>query len=357
MNSLLHVSDIHCRSLFQQGSALFLILSTIILCCSQSVQATDQPPNDPIPMKYAIAIHGGAGRSPSEFDAASNAKRRASMEQALKIGVDILTAGGTSLDAVEGVVKFLEDDPQFNAGKGAVYNAAGSHELDASIMDGATLNCGAVAGVSHIKNPIRLARLVMTDTPHVLLSGTGAEDFGKLKQVDWVEPTYFDTPEAKASWELFLKSQPSLGAADSIRLCNPRWDVGTVGCVALDSKGNLAAATSTGGITHKQFGRVGDSPIVGAGTYADNQTCAVSGTGIGEQYIRFSIAYDIAAQIKYKGATLQAAVDDNLKNRLTDGDGGIIAIDKVGNITMGFNTGGMSRAAADSNGRHEVLWD
>ena len=322
-------------------------------------------------MEYAIAIHGGAGSSAGDFDSPAIQKRRASLESALQKGVRILKAGGSSLDAVEAVIRILEDDPQFNSGKGAVFNAEGSHELDASIMDGKSLSCGAVAGVSHVKNPIGLARLVMTETRHVLLSGQGAEAFAKHQGVDWVEPSHFDTPGARKSFErykkrMFKKVGASEGGPRQNRLARksnpntstlePQWNIGTVGCVALDSEGNIAAGTSTGGMTYKKFGRIGDSPIVGAGTYADNATCGVSGTGIGEQYIRNAVAYDVSAQMKYKGATLQEAVEDNLENRLNEGDGGLIAVDKDGNIFMGFNTGGMARAAADSSGRFEVIW-
>lgn len=308
-------------------------------------------------MKFAIAIHGGAGRSPGEFENKANAKRRESLSAALHSGVEILKSGGSSLDAVESVIRLLEDDSQFNAGKGAVFNAEGSHELDASIMDGKTLNCGAVAGVSHVKNPIVLARLVMTETEHVLLSGLGAEEFAKQESVEWVEPGYFDTQDGRAAWEKFKQRQSSKKTGANTGKDDQREStIGTVGCVALDQDGNLAAGTSTGGMTNKRFGRIGDSPIVGAGTYADNQTCAVSGTGFGEQYIRNAIAYDVSAQMKYKGVSLEAAVRDNLENRLNKGDGGLIAVDKDGNIYMGFNTGGMSRAAADSSGRFEVIW-
>ncbi len=260
-------------------------------------QRTDSQPEPP-KMKYAIAIHGGAGSSPNQYSDEANQQRRESLKTALTKGVEILDSGGSSLDAVEAVIQILEDDPQFNAGKGAVFNADGSHELDASIMDGSSLSCGAVAGVSHVKNPIKLARLVMTETPHVLLSGPGAEAFARQQAVDWVEPSYFDTPAAKASLERYKQrlekktgahdAGPAMGTASE-----PEWKIGTVGCVALDVNGNLAAGTSTGGMTYKKFGRVGDSPVVGAGTYADNATCAVSGTGIGEQYIRNAVAYDI----------------------------------------------------------------
>lgn len=312
-----------------------------------------------VPKKsFAIAIHGGAGSSAKDFDDAAVERRRAAMKTALTKGVDILESGGSSLDAVEAVILILENDPQFNAGKGAVFNAVGSHELDASIMDGKDKSCGAVAGVSHIKNPISLARLVMTETQHVLLAGEGAEMFARQQGVSWVEPSYFDTPHARQSWERFKKRSEDTGRLNPLSrpAGEPQWSIGTVGCVALDSQGNLAAGTSTGGMTFKKFGRVGDSPIVGAGTYADNETCAVSATGIGEQYIRNAVAYDISAQLKYKKVSLRQAVDDNLQSRLKPGDGGLIAVDRDGNIAMGFNTGGMARASADSDGHFEVIW-
>ena len=262
------------------------------------------------------------------------------MKAALTIGTDILKGGGKSLDAVEAVVRFLEDDAQFNAGRGAVFNAVGGHELDASIMDGKTLACGAVAGVSTTKNPIGLARLVMTDTRHVLLSGPGADQFAKEKKVTLVTQDYFHTHSARKAWQ------------DS----RAKHSKGTVGCVALDSQGNLAAATSTGGLSNKQFGRVGDSPIIGAGTYADNATCAVSCTGVGKDYIHRAIANDMAAQMRYAQIPIEEAANEILTQRLTKGTGGIIAVDKDGKITMQFNTGGMARAAADSKGRFDVLW-
>ncbi len=303
--------------------------------------------------RYAIAIHGGAGSAPTSFSKEANAERHASMKQALEIGVGILKEGGSSLDAVEAVVTFLEDDPQFNAGKGAVMNAAGGFELDASIMDGKDLSCGAVAGVTTVKNPIGLARKVMTETRHVLLSGPGADTFATEQEVATVEPSYFATPAAKKAWEAARARQQSQSAAP---LESSHIIKGTVGCVALDQAGNLAAATSTGGLSNKQFGRVGDSPIVGAGTYADNRTCAVSCTGVGEEFIRRAIAYDIAAQMRYAKTSVEDAVETTLTERLKKGMGGIIAIDKDGTITMQFNTGGMPRAAADSSGRFDVLW-
>lgn len=300
---------------------------------------------------YAIAIHGGAGSAPSRFSKEANASRAASMKKALEIGVALLEKGGSSLDAVEAVVNFLEDDPQFNAGRGAVFNAAGGHELDASIMDGKTLACGAVGGVTTVKNPVSLARRVMTETRHVLLAGPGADQFAKEQGVQRVDQAYFDTEAARKDWDEARARQGSQSRVDSANIIK-----GTVGCVALDQHGNLAAATSTGGLSNKKFGRVGDSPIVGAGTYADNATCAVSCTGVGEEFIRRAIAYDISAQMRYAERAVDQAVKEILDNRLEKGMGGIIAVDKDGQITMQFNTGGMPRAAADSRGRFDVIW-
>ena len=345
-----------------------IVLLSVGICTSNCFAVQDTAESVPVEkkpkMQYAIAIHGGAGSSPTRFSPEANARRRASMQTALQVGTQILKTGGTALDATEKVVLFLEDDPQFNSGVGAVFNAAGSHELDASIMDGSNKACGAVAGVSRVKNPISLARLVMTDTKHVLLAGQGAEIFAANKGLIMVEPNYFDTESTRRAWQRVRakvgdRSALETESDDLLELVDLDTGsyMGTVGCVALDSRGNLAAATSTGGLTNKKFGRIGDSPIVGAGTYADNETCAISGTGIGEQYIRNAIAYDVAAQMKYRNVSMKAAIDDNLRNRLNKGDGGIIGVDRDGNIYMAFNTQGMARAAANSNGRYEVLWD
>ena len=342
--------------------AIFLLFANVQLAAQTPIQPSTQAAETG---RFAIAIHGGAGSSPKIFTDAQNDRRRASMKQALQIGTDILKKGGSSLDAVEQVIRFLEDDPQFNAGVGAVFNAVGSHELDASIMDGKNLACGAVAGVSVVKNPIALARRVMTDTPHVLLAGLGAEAFAKQLKVPLVKPTHFDTPNTLKQWnrrqEKMKKrnskvSQSNLPAhMQSLDSVTGSYQ-GTVGCVALDSRGNLAAGTSTGGLSGKKFGRVGDSPIVGAGTYASNDTCAVSCTGKGEQFIRHAVAYDVSARMKYAGQTVDEAAKQILTKTLNTGDGGIIAVDKTGKITMQYSTGGMACAAADSNGRFEVRW-
>lgn len=311
------------------------------------------------PMKYAIAIHGGAGSLPADFTDEANQLRRASMEKALRIGVGVLEQGGTALDAVEQVVVHLEDDPQFNAGRGSVFNAAGGHELDASIMDGSNRGCGAVAGVTCVKNPVKLARLVMTQSPHVMMAGAGAEAFAREMKVELVDPAWFDTPRTRAAWERTRERQSQwrpgqrfLPSAEDIGTSA----MGTVGCVALDAAGNLAAATSTGGMSNKKYGRVGDSPIIGAGTFAENATVAVSCTGNGEEFIRFNVAAEVAARVRQTGCTAEEAVRFLLEKTLQPDDGGIIAVSRTGEITMQFSTAAMARAAADSNGRFEVHW-
>ena len=304
-------------------------------------------PAKPTAKRYAIASHGGAGTDPANMTKAEVAAVEASLKKALAIGVEELDKGGASLDAVEKVIRFLEDDPLFNAGKGAVFNAEGKHELDASIMDGRTKACGAVASVRTVKNPISLARLVMTKTRHVLLVADGAEKFAGEMKVDRVDQQYYFTQKAFDEWQQKRAAEKSSSKSDDAKK-------GTVGCAALDSHGNLAAGTSTGGLTGKKAGRVGDSPLIGAGTYADNATCAVSCTGTGEEYIRHAVAYDISARLAYKGDTLKDAVHAILTTRLKKGDGGIIAVDRLGNITMQNNTSGLARAAADSSGYQEV---
>lgn len=332
----------------------FLLLVTLMIQTGFAQQENKK--------KFALAIHGGAGSSPDMFSDEANQSRYDAMKQSLEIGQKILADGGTSLEAVEAVVRFLEDEPQFNAGKGSVFNATSGHELDASIMDGSNLACGAVAGVTTVKNPITLARLVMTDSKHVLLAGEGAELFGKAMKVEQVKNDYFDTPATKKRWNEFLQQQKEKqsGAVErekwlkAIDLDTGSY-FGTVGCVALDSNGNLAAATSTGGMTNKRFGRVGDSPIIAAGTYANNKTCAVSCTGKGEEFIRRAVAFDVHARMRYKKSSLEESVEQVL-DELPDAAGGVIAVDKNGKITMQFSTGGMARAAADSDGKFEVQW-
>ena len=292
--------------------------------------------------KYTIVIHGGVGTISREMPDSIKEDYLRSLSEALTIGKTILHNGGTSLDAVEQVVKFLENDPKFNAGKGAVYTSEGTHELDASIMDGRDLSCGAVASVKTIKNPISLARLVMEKTPHVLLIGEGAENFGKLMNVDIVPNNYFDTPRRFEQWQRSINQDIK----------------GTAGCVALDIYGNLAAATSTGGVVNKMPGRVGDTPIIGAGNYANNETCAVSCSGKGELFIKHSAAYNVSALMKHKNYSLKEAAEEMIHKKITQGDGGLIAVDKDGNYVMVYNTNGMFRGVATSSGVFEIkIWD
>ena len=298
---------------------------------------------------FGIAIHGGAGTLPrKEMTPDLEAKYRADLGQALDAGYAVLESGGTSEDAAIAAVKVLEDSPLFNAGRGAVFNRAGEVELDAGVMDGATGRAGAVAGLKHIRNPIELARLVMEKTPHVMLIGPGAEEFALDQGMTLVPNSYFYTEKRRQQLERALKGDKM--AAIKLNY------FGTVGAVARDRKGNLFAATSTGGITAKIPGRVGDSPHIGAGTYANNRTCAVSATGQGEFFIRSVVAYDIHALIDYKGLTLHQAVDEVVQHKLRalPAEGGVIAIDSKGNIEMSFNTEGMFRGARDSSGRHEL---
>jgi len=260
------------------------------------------------------------------------------LELALDAGHQILAGGGSSLDAVTAAVVALEDDPLFNAGRGAVYTAAGKHELDASIMDGATLRAGAVAAVSRIRNPVLAARAVMETSPHVLLVARGAEQFARQHGLPLVRDTYFNTQERREALRKGLKRHH-----------------GTVGAVALDRHGNLAAATSTGGYTGKLPGRVGDSPLIGAGTYADNSSCAVSGTGWGEAFIRIALAHEVSARMRHRGEDVLQASKAALKSLARiKGDGGLIALDRRGNIAMPFNSGGMLRACIHADGRRVV---
>ena len=298
------------------------------------------------PVRWAIAIHGGAGTIAREAPAEQLAEHKAALEVALRHGQTMLANGASAMDVCEAVVRILEDDPHFNAGKGAVFNEKGEHELDASIMDGATLSCGAVAGVRTVKNPVSLARLVMQRTKHVLLMGEGAEQFATLMDVERVPNTWFDTEHRRKVLEEVLRERAA-------GLAKPAHTYGTVGCVVRDAQGHLAAATSTGGLTGKRWGRVGDTPIIGAGNWADARV-AVSGTGTGEQFIRHAVARTIAARMEYGGQSLQQATEALVQHTLQPDDGGVIAVDRDGRIAMPYNSEGMYRGAADSTGRFEV---
>ncbi len=291
---------------------------------------------------WALALHGGAGHISKDMKPTRADAYRTSLQRALELGRTILAKRGTSLDAVEAVVRALEDDKLFNAGKGAVYTHSGKHELDAAIMNGATLECGAVAGVRTVRNPISLARLVMEKSTHVFLAGPGAHSFARSQGVPVVDNRWFDTRRRRNKWQRTLLAE----------------ELGTVGCVALDTHGHLAAATSTGGVTNKRWGRVGDSPIIGAGTYANDRNCAVSCTGRGEQFIRNTVARDVAALVEYRAMPLADAAHGVIDGKLQPGDGGLIAVSKSGEIALVFNSAGMYRGAADSSGRFETaIWE
>ena len=279
------------------------------------------------------------------------------LQEALDIGYTILENGGTSLEAVQKTINVMEDSPLFNAGKGAVFNSAGKNELDASIMDGKTLNCGAVAGVSNIKNPINAARIVMDSTRHVMMAGKGAEDFAKLNGIEFVEDSYFFT-EKRYNQLLRVQERKKVkldySAMNNKELIDDH-KYGTVGAVAIDKNRNIAAATSTGGMTNKKYGRVGDSPIIGAGTYANNKSCGVSATGTGEYFIRTLATHETSNLMLYKKLTLQNALDNViLQIGNLGGDGGLVALDKDANIAWSFNTEGMYRGYKKSNGENVV---
>ena len=295
-----------------------------------------------------LVMHGGAGTiTRSSMTPELEKQYRDTIEQALRTGHAILAKGGTSLDAVEASVKILEDSPLFNAGKGAVFTHEGRNELDAAIMDGKTKKAGAVAGVTVIKNPISAARAVMEKSKHVMMAGKGADLFATSVGLEVVDPSYFWT---ERRWKSLQKELMQEGTA------TPDNKKGTVGAVALDSAGNLAAATSTGGTTNKKFGRVGDAPIIGAGTYAENESVAVSCTGAGEYFIRWTVASDIAALYKYKGLTVQQAGDEVIHKKLPlEGEGGAIILDAKGNFHMPFNTEGMYRGWIGGDGKAHVL--
>lgn len=297
--------------------------------------------------KYALVIHGGAGvMSKAEMNEERQAEYKSKLEEALLKGETLLKNGTSSTDVVVEVIKILEDSPLFNAGKGAVFTSAGENELDASIMEGNKMNAGAVAGVKDIKNPIVAAREVMENSEHVLLSGKGASAFSRQQGLEMVNNKYFYTQSRYESLKRLQKQERKRVPSDNS---------GTVGCVALDVNGNLCAGTSTGGMTNKKFGRIGDSPIIGAGTYAGNNTCAVSCTGHGEYFIRMGFAKDISALMEYKNLGVEEACREEIR-KLSElgGTGGVIALDANGNIAMEFNTSGMFRGFIKSTGEKEI---
>lgn len=299
---------------------------------------------------FGIAIHGGAGTLPrADMNAAQEARYRTGLENALNAGYVVLEEGGSSLDAVTRAIVLLENDPMFNAGHGAVFTLEGCNELDASIMDGSNLKAGAICGIKHVRNPIELARAVMEQSDYVLLSGAGAEEFALTRGFEFVPQSYFHTA---ARWQQLERIRGGDTSLSALTIAH----IGTVGAVALDNRGNLAAGTSTGGMTGKRFNRIGDSPLIGAGTYADNRSCAVSATGHGEMFIRAAVAHDIAARMRYGQRTLATAVREVVLGELAalNGEGGIIAIDALGEIEMEFNSEGMFRASRKAGGQPEI---
>ena len=329
--------------------------AALVLALGTCLALTDAAGVAPEP-QFMLVVHGGVGTiRKAEMTTQDEAAYREALSRALRAGYDVLSTGGTSLDAVEAALVILEDSPLFNAGKGAVFTNAGTVELDASIMDGRTLNAGAVAGVQHVRNPIRLARQVMERSRHVLLAREGAEAFAKEIGMELVDRDYFFTPRR---WEQLQRAKEAEekagGSGSSGRSERDRERKhGTVGAVALDVHGNLAAGTSTGGLTNKHWGRIGDSPIVGAGTYADNASCAVSGTGTGEYFIRHAVAHDICARVQYLGASVQQAADSVILGILgrQNVDGGVIVLDRAGRSAIAFNTDGMYRGWVGPDGK------
>lgn len=321
-------------------SIILTVISLLIIAGTFFIDLPGEKDAEPVHGKYTIVIHGGAGTIDKSMPDSIKREYVKSLSEALTIGKEILEKGGKSLDAVEQVIRYFDDDPKFNTGKGAVYTSEGTHELDASIMDGSNLSTGAVTLIKHVKHPISLARLVMEKTRHVLLGGEGAEKFAEKMGIELVPNSYFDT---EIRYQQLLKTKEKTE---------------TVGCVALDKYGNLAAGTSTGGLTNKMAGRIGDSPLINAGTYANNKTCAVSGTGTGEEFIRNTVAYNVSALMEFKGMTLKDAANEVVFNILKKDDGGIIAVDKDGNYAAPFNTLGMYRGVATSDGVFEIkIWE
>ena len=336
---------------------ILTICSIVLLCACQENNQQGTPgemTTEPQEKKeYAIAIHGGAGTiTRDNMTDEMEQQYIAALSEALTRGENILKNGGSSLDAIEAAIMYMEDSPLFNAGKGAVFTNAETNELDASIMSGSDQNAGAVGCVTNIKNPILAARAVMEKSDHVMLSGKGAEEFAASLEIEIVEPSYFHTDRRFRSLQR-LKAQEK--EVDQMSEADRH---GTVGAVALDKNGNLAAGTSTGGMTNKRWNRIGDAPIIGAGTYADNASCAVSSTGHGEYFIRYAVAHDIAARMEYKNIGLKQAADEVVMGKLVEkgGSGGIISVDKYGNIALVFNSEGMYRGYATPEGREVKIY-
>jgi len=346
----------NCKRIISNAFLSSCLFALLLIACQgpgsdQQTAAKSQKTTSAERPAYALVIHGGAGTILREnMSEAAERQYRDALNAALDIGENILKEGGSSMDAVEQTIVYLEDSPLFNAGKGAVFTHDGKNELDASFMAGSDKNAGAVGGVTTVRNPIRAARAVMENSKHVLLTAEGAEQFAKEQGLDIVAPDYFYT---KDRWETLQRirqaEDKSTGALDA------GYKFGTVGCVALDTAGNITAGTSTGGMTNKRYNRFGDVPVIGAATYADNQSCGVSCTGHGEYFIRYAVAHDMSALMQYKNLSVEAAAQQIIHRKLkkAGGAGGLIALDREGNISMTFNTPGMYRGYAKP-GKREV---
>jgi beta-aspartyl-peptidase (threonine type) len=348
------------------NKAFYSFLSILIISwsCSQPTDNQLVSEKTTTQSEFALAIHGGAGTIKREnMSEEQEAEYRAKLKEALDAGYTVLESGGEALDAVIAAVKVMEDSPLFNAGKGAVFTNEGKNEMDAAIMDGRDRNAGAVAGLTTVKNPITAARAVMENSPHVFMTGAGAEVFAKEQELELVSPDYFYTDFRFQQLEKIReteKTQLDHSSLLELELQDPFFKdrkFGTVGAVALDKNGNIAAATSTGGMTNKRYGRVGDVPIIGAGTYADNATCAVSATGHGEFFIRTVVGHEIASQMRYGNKKLEDAANDVVMKQLVEmgGSGGIISIDRMGNIAMPFNSEGMYRGYRKADQEAQVF--
>jgi len=329
---------------------IIYIIFLFCLLCSCKTKSTNQADQS----RFAIVIHGGAGNiNSSEMPDQISKAYNAALDTALELGLKVLKEDGSSLDAITAVIVYLEDNPLFNAGKGAVLTHDGKNELDACIMSGFDLKAGSVAGVRDVRNPILLARKIMENSEHVMLSGAGASEFARKSGVEMADSSWFFTEKSYKSLQDAIKKENDISQLPQADLVNK---YGTVGCVALDKNGNLAAGTSTGGMTNKRYGRIGDSPIVGGGTYANNLTCAVSATGHGEYFIRYTVAHDISALMEYKNLTVNEAARKVIFEKLlpAGGYGGVICLDHNGNYAMEFNTAGMFRAFGNSDGEKIV---
>ena len=321
--------------------SVILPISILITGCNSTPQENGEGRENTQSYEYALVLHGGAGSMNfKNLPEPSQAVYKASLDSALQIGLVLLDEGGAAVDAVEAVIRYLEDNPLYNAGRGAVFTSEGLNELDASIMNGSDMNAGAVAGVKDVRHPITAARAVMEKSVHVMLSGEGASEFAKECGLEIVDPSFFYTEKRYKSLQRVKDEEKH----------------GTVGCVALDRQGNLCAGTSTGGMTNKKYGRIGDAPLIGAGTYANNETCGVSATGHGEYFIRWAVAHDISALMEYKGYDVETAAREVVEQKLVKvgGSGGVICLDRYGRAAMITNTSGMFRAYGNSAGEHIV---